>query len=156
MHLTLIGFPRSGKTTIGKQIASWYGMQFLDTDELLVTKFHKKHGNLCSTSEIHRQIGESSFRELEQEVIQDLAPSKQTVIATGGGALLRRENAVQLKQFSRLIYLQVEEKIIKKRLLAPPLPSFINHEKDIEQLISSRKSIYESSADYILPIHGGV
>ena len=90
-NIILTGFMGSGKTEVGKRLAQRLGYAFLDTDKLIEEKTGK------SISEIFREEGESSFRELETEVIKNLSGITGYIISTGGGIVIREENILSLK-----------------------------------------------------------
>ena len=96
--IVLVGMPGSGKTTIGKELARQLCREFVDTDDLI----RKKYGDI---SEIFRQKGEDYFRGIESEVIAETAKKCGLVIATGGGAVLRRENIFHLRQNGKIYFL---------------------------------------------------
>jgi len=80
MLLFLIGLPGSGKTTLGKQLASLLTIPFIDLDKEIV-----KHYGL-TIKEIFEEQGEAAFREMESTTLRNLADKKPLIIATGGGA----------------------------------------------------------------------
>ncbi|KAI3438459.1 hypothetical protein D9Q98_000888 [Chlorella vulgaris] len=84
--LFLVGMMGSGKSTIGKLISQALGYCFFDTDSLIEQLSQKK------VSEIFAEDGEAEFRELETQVLAELAPFKNCVVATGGGVPTRAEN----------------------------------------------------------------
>ncbi len=98
-NIVLIGMPGSGKSTLGKIAASELGMNFLDTDDLIV-----QHENMPVT-EIFEKQGEKGFRDIESQVIKDIASSQNTVIATGGGAILRDKNVELLRQNGKVFFI---------------------------------------------------
>ncbi|MBO5089389.1 MAG: shikimate dehydrogenase [Clostridia bacterium] len=98
-NIVLVGMPSCGKTTFGKMLASEFKKQFVDTDEEIV-----KLANM-SIPEIFDKFGEEHFRNLEAKVIVELSAKQGLVIATGGGAILRRENIEALKQNGKLIFI---------------------------------------------------
>lgn len=85
-NIVLTGMPGCGKSTLGKLLAERLGMKFCDSDIEIV----KREGK--SIPEIFEECGEQGFRDIETEVIESLAAGQNTVIATGGGAILRDEN----------------------------------------------------------------
>ena len=91
-NIVLIGMPGCGKTTIGKAVANETQKEFIDTDDEIV----KKTG--MSIPEIFKKYGEKKFREIESEVIKEVAALQSAVIATGGGAVLNPENVLLLKE----------------------------------------------------------
>ena len=96
----LCGFMGSGKTTIGKRIAKELSCEFTDMDDYIVSIENK------SIAEIFKDSGEEYFRNLETNVIKSFK-NKTGVIATGGGALLRDENARYAKEIGTVVYLDV-------------------------------------------------
>lgn len=110
MNLVLTGPMGSGKTAVGKMAAEILGMPFADTDELL----GQRHGR--SADEIFRAVGEDHFRELERELIIHLSKTDGTVIATGGGAVLRPENMRRLRMNGVIINLTAPLETLLERL----------------------------------------
>ncbi|EFN57649.1 hypothetical protein CHLNCDRAFT_34609 [Chlorella variabilis] len=84
--LFLVGMMGSGKSTVGKLISQALGYCFFDTDTLIEQLSQKK------VSEIFAEDGEESFRELETQVLAELSPFKNCVVATGGGVPTKAEN----------------------------------------------------------------
>jgi shikimate kinase len=77
----------SGKTTIGKRLASELDRPFVDADEALEERAGR------SIAEIFASDGEDGFRSLETAVLADLlARDDAPVIASGGGVVVREEN----------------------------------------------------------------
>ncbi len=98
-NVVLIGMPASGKSTVGRILAKKLGYGFADTDELII----KRIG--MSIKEYFDLYGEEKFREVESEVIRDIAGDSSLVIATGGGAVLRKENVSALKYNGKLYFI---------------------------------------------------
>ena len=98
-NIVLVGMPGCGKSTVGKRLAKALSMDFVDTDSLIVERAGKP------IPDIFAQDGETAFRDLESAVVADLAIRQHTVIATGGGAVLRNENVLNLKQNGRLYFI---------------------------------------------------
>ena len=82
--------PSSGKSTIGEQLANLLGMRFIDVDKE-IEKTQRK-----SIPDIFKESGENVFRDIESQVIADVASMQNVVIATGGGAVLREQNVMLL------------------------------------------------------------
>lgn len=97
-NIVLVGMPASGKSTIGALLAEDLGIEFIDTDIEIV----KKHGEIAR---IFEKMGESGFREIETKIIKEIATLQNKVIATGGGAVLRKENVNVLKQNGKIYFL---------------------------------------------------
>jgi len=98
-NICLVGMPTSGKTTIGRLLSRVLERPFLDLDALFT------HQEGLTPGAYIESRGEPAFRRRESELIATLAETRGTVIATGGGAVLDRENVRQLKQNGILVWL---------------------------------------------------
>ena len=144
-NIVLIGMPGSGKTTIGKALSERTGKSFIDTDEMIA----ETHGVI---SDIFAQKGEEYFRELEAEKVKEASLKNGTVIATGGGAVLRRENIEALRQNGDIFFLN--------RPLEDIIPTadrpLSSDRAALEKRFKERYDIYKASADYEIQIDGNV
>ncbi len=147
-NIVLIGFMGSGKTTFGKACAKKLGMEFLDADEYIVNKAGK------SIPQIFAEDGEEAFRQLETEVLMNWRDHlSNTVLATGGGMPLRKENARLLKEIGRVEYLTATTKEIYDRVKGDtnrPLLQCDNPYEKICELMKQRKCLYENAADVVI------
>ena len=98
-NIVLIGMPGCGKTTVGTALTQALGMEFLDTDAMIVAK----DGRAIPT--IFSQDGEARFRDMESEAVREAAKQQHCIIATGGGAVLRKENMDILRQNGRIYFI---------------------------------------------------
>lgn len=98
-NIVLIGMPASGKSSVGKILSEKLNMPFIDTDSLI----EKQQG--CTISQIFEKHGEAVFRSIESDVIKQVSVRQGCIIATGGGAILRQENVMALKQNGVLYFL---------------------------------------------------
>ncbi|MEA5462416.1 shikimate kinase [Leptothoe sp. PORK10 BA2] len=85
-NLYLVGMMGSGKTTIGKHLAHLLNYRFIDTDDVIVQATGQ------SINQVFTEQGEAAFRDLETQVLARVAPYTRTVIATGGGMVIKQEN----------------------------------------------------------------
>ncbi len=99
MNIVLIGMPSSGKSTIGRMSASSLSRDLIDTDKEIVERAHTE------ISEIFEMRGEEFFRDLEEEVIEDISRLSGKIIATGGGAILRESNIKRLKRNGVIVFI---------------------------------------------------
>jgi len=97
-NIVLIGMPGCGKSTLGKKLAKYYNMEFVDSDSEIV----KTAGPI---PEIFAKQGEDAFRDIESEVIRTLSQKTGCVIATGGGVIKREKNIKYLKQNGCVIFI---------------------------------------------------
>lgn len=136
-NLVLIGMPSCGKTTLGKSLAKDLSMDFVDSDELIV----KKTG--MTIPEIFETKGEKGFREIESEIIAEISLKQNTVIATGGGAVLNRKNIRLLKSNGVVIFI---DRPLKMLVTTSDRP--LSADKDLlKKRYAERYDIYCESAD---------
>jgi shikimate kinase len=115
MSIVLIGYRGCGKTSIGRKLADRLWQPFVDTDDLVVKKAGK------GIKDIFDQDGEPKFRQLEAEVIKDVAKLQEHVIALGGGGATRSENVKVLRDAGhKLIYLRCEPHELHRRIQLDP------------------------------------
>lgn len=145
-NIVLVGMPSCGKTTVGKELAKRLGKTFVDTDEVIVRRTGK------DISQIFAQEGEAAFRKIEKDVINDIAASNNTVIATGGGAVLNSENTDILKENGRLYFI---DRPIEMLVTSDDRPLSSNREA-LEKRFAERYGIYKGCADSIIDGAGTV
>ena len=142
-NIVLIGMPGSGKSTIGKALAEKLGRYFIDTDDVIT----EKHGVI---SDIFANKGEVYFRDIETQAVKEASKKSGFVIATGGGAVLRKENVTALKQNGLVFFLNRPlENIIPTS--DRPLSSDI---QALKKRFEERYSIYMATGDFEIPVDG--
>lgn len=109
LNLYLIGMMGTGKTTIGYQLAQQLGYRFFDTDVLI----ERVTGQTIKT--LFAELGEENFRALESQVLGEVASCTRSVIATGGGIVLRSENWGLLRH-GLIIWLDAPIALLVERL----------------------------------------
>ncbi|MFM2415229.1 MAG: hypothetical protein RI911_922 [Candidatus Parcubacteria bacterium] len=151
-NISLIGMRGSGKTTIGTMIARYLVMPFVDTDSLIVEK------NDSSIPDIVRTHGWNYFRDREAEVVHSIAAGHGQLIATGGGAILRPENVAALKKNSTVILLTAPVDVLVARIQGDTNRVALTSEKtltdELTKVLTDRKHLYESTADFEVKTEG--
>lgn len=109
-NIILTGFMASGKTTIGTELAKMLGFAFADTDSMI----QKEEGR--TIPEIFASDGEEYFRNAETEIAKKTANMSGTVVSTGGGMVLRRENVEYMRKNGIVFYLDTDFDVIVRRL----------------------------------------
>ena len=146
MPKVLLGFMGAGKTTIG----SLLDPAFVDMDALLVQRLE------MPISDYFARFGEESFRQQESLLLQDLLNGQSSVIATGGGIVLRSENRQLLKKNPCNIYLRIDFERLYQRLAADPAtkrPLFLNKKpEEFRALYEQRMPLYEEVATHVLDV----
>ncbi len=143
-NLVLTGMPGAGKTTVGMLLAKKLSRKFVDTDQAIFEKTGR------TPAQIIRDDGEPEFRSIESEVIFELAALTGVVIATGGGAVLRKENVSALKQNGKIIFINTPvEKL--KATSDRPLSDTVGK---LRELYEKRRDCYLSTADLVVENRG--
>ena len=109
MNIILIGMKHSGKSSVGKNLASMLDKKYLDIDEIIKTLFYKnypKKNFFIQIFEIFDFLKEEKFRALEEKAFYSLKSAKNSVIAVGGGSILNENNFEALKSSKIIIYLK--------------------------------------------------
>lgn len=114
LSIALIGFPRSGKTTLGKALAALWGWDWCDSDQAL------ENGSGRSPAQWIAEEGMLAFRQQEQAWLSQYVPQGPTVLSTGGGLPCFGDNLHLLKQSFWTVYLQTDFALLAERLYAPP------------------------------------
>jgi len=115
-----------------------------DTDEIVVTNFG------MSISEIFPKFGEQRFRQAETEALRSLPTTKQAIIVTGGGIVLRNENAEIVKRLGVIVWLDGDEETLFARAFRKrnrPLLQTKNPRKTFSQILDARRPLYANIAD---------
>jgi shikimate kinase len=146
-HLSLVGLPGAGKTTIGQAVAQKTGRTFLDLD----LEIERREGR--SISDIFGEKGEAYFRKREREVTEELALVGNMIVAPGGGWVADPEVVALVRPQSRLVYLKVSPATALKRLgpmrMVRPLLSRPQPLDELNRLLAARRTAYES-ADHVV------
>lgn len=140
-NVVLTGFMGTGKSTIGTQLAERLGRTFVDTDQVIISRYGP-------IEKIFESEGESAFRALENEVAVELGKQRNLVIATGGGFLLNQANIDALAANSRIFCLTAPADEIIRRIEADvdaalrPLLSSDDPVAVAKALLAERQSTY--------------
>jgi len=144
--ICLVGFMGSGKSTIGKLLASKSGYSFIDLDEYIEAKLG------LTITEIFDQKGEAFFREYELEVLKEILLKDQQVILALGGGTVCNERAWHILREVTTVYLKLTSAQLYDRLLKNrserPLLSGLNETEligFINDKLESRMTYYERS-----------
>lgn len=146
-NLILIGPMGAGKSSVGKRLAKQLSRKFYDSDKVL----EERTGVAITT--IFELEGEKGFRQRETKILQELVNVENSVIATGGGAVLSPKNITLLKQNSIIIYLKASVNSQIKRTRHDkkrPLLQTDDRHATLQNLANTRNPIYDKIADIII------
>ena len=143
-NIILIGPMGSGKTSTGRMLAKEMGYAFVDTDEEVT----KRTG--VSIAYIFDVEGEEGFRKRECLALKECLNANNTVVSTGGGIVLSKENRDLLQVRGTVVYLQTSIRTQVKRTASTnnrPLLQNKDPEETLEKLMLTRAPLYEEIAD---------
>ena len=155
MNIILIGYRGTGKTTVGKALSRRLGWPFHDADVFLETKQGR------TISDMVAENGWQFFRAREKKTIRELSAMKQSVIATGGGAVMDKDNVDCLAQNGLFVLLKADISTMIKRIQADETsqqqrPDLVNGGlyQETKTMIRERMPTYEKVADMAIDTTG--
>jgi shikimate kinase/3-dehydroquinate synthase len=149
MDLVLVGLPGSGKSAVGRRVASRHGATFIDLDD----QIERETGR--SIPELFASDGEAAFRALEREAVAALGPADafpqlRRVISPGGGAIVDPRNRWALYRGRVPVWLDVRTEVLAQRLRRSPNVRPLIQGGDpmgrIRQLAAARERFYGAAS----------
>jgi len=150
MNLILTGLRATGKTSLGRRLALVLRRPFFDTDQLI-----EQHISEPITQYVDR-LGWNAFRDIEHQVICQVARQQDAVISTGGGALTYARNVEVLKPVGVIILLAADPATLTRRLarsyVRPPLTDEPSLEAEMAGLWTQREPLYRTVSDVVFRV----
>lgn len=143
-NIILIGMPGCGKTTLARAAGEALGLPWYDCDALI----EEKSG--MSIADVFHTWGESAFRTMETAALIALCKHDRSVIATGGGCVLREENYDILRESGRLLWIRRDISLLSRE--GRPLSLSC----DLNMMFAVRKPLYERLADLQIDNNGTI
>lgn len=109
-NLCLVGMMGAGKSTVAALLGERLGWRVADTDDEI------RGWTGRSIPELFMEHGEPGFRELERQVVEELATFHDLVVSLGGGAVLRDDNVSSLLLTGVIVHLDVPVEVLVDRL----------------------------------------
>lgn len=109
-RILLVGFMAAGKTTLGKALAKDLGLQFVDLDLYIESRYH------ATVSQIFAERGEEGFRHIERNMLHEVAEFEDVIIATGGGTPCFFDNMEYMNAQGTTVFLDASVDVIFTRL----------------------------------------
>jgi shikimate kinase len=134
----------AGKSSVGRCLRRRMGLALLDIDEVVTSNFG------MSIPEIFAEHGEKKFREAETEALRRVRTEEQTIIITGGGVVLRKENVEILRSQAAIVWLDGDEETLFARASRKqnrPLLQTKNPRKTFSQILDARRPLYANIAN---------
>jgi shikimate kinase len=146
-NIFLVGMMGSGKSTLGRALASRLHMPFADADRVLVDRTG------VPVATIFEIEGEAGFRRRESAVLAELANGDEQVVATGGGAVLSADNRALMRSTGTVIYLRARLEHLWERTRhdsSRPLLANANPRATLAQLLEARDPLYREAAHLVV------
>jgi shikimate kinase len=147
----LIGYRGTGKSTVARFLADRLGCEWIDADEEIERLAGK------SIASIFAHDGEAAFRDLEARIVAELSARRQTVVALGGGAVLRESNRNAVSAAGPIVWLTASVDTIVKRLAADersagrrPNLTPSGGRAEVESVLAERTPVYLSCARLVV------
>ena len=109
-RIILIGYMGSGKTTVGKALSKETGMMFYDLDWYIESRMRR------TVAQIFSDEGEEGFREIERNMLHEVAEFEDVVISCGGGTPCFYDNMDYMNAQGDTIYLQASPDVLAGHL----------------------------------------
>lgn len=155
MTIFLIGYMGSGKSTVGKKLASVLNFEYVDLDFFIENKEGK------SVSELFSSKGEIYFRKVESRYLKELLSKENTIVSLGGGTPCYGNNMQIISEAndSKSIYLKASipnlvERVFGERKKRPLIAHLENKEELIEFIGKHlfERSYYYQKADVTISV----
>ena len=138
-NIVLIGMPGCGKTKIAKKLSEVLDRPVFEADEIIAEQAG------MSIPEIFAAEGEDGFRARETAVLRELGKRSRAIISTGGGCVTKPENYNLLHQNGVIVWRQRDVSLLSRK--GRP----ISLSRDLNELYTERKPMYERFADIVIP-----
>jgi shikimate kinase len=149
MNVVLIGYRGTGKSSVAKVLADRLKWPLVSTDAEII----KKAG--MPVPAIIQKRGWDYFRDVESQICRRVGSKDRTIIDTGGGAVLRKENVDALRQRGRVFWLTAETATIMERIKGgterPSLTGKKSYVEEVEDVLKERLPLYKAACDHNIP-----
>jgi shikimate kinase len=135
----------AGKSSVGRCLHRRTGLGLHDTDEIVAANFG------MSIPEIFAEHGEKKFREAETQALHSMRTEERTIIVTGAGIVLHKENIEILRSQDVIVWLDADEETLFARASRKqnrPLLQTKNARRTFSQILGARRPLYANIADF--------
>jgi len=109
-RIFLLGFMGAGKTTLGKAFSKAMQLEFIDLDNYIEGRFHK------TVRQIFEDRGEEGFRQIEKNMLHEVAEFEDVVVSVGGGTPCFFDNMEYMNRQGQTVYLKCSDEVLTRRL----------------------------------------
>ena len=139
----LVGFMGAGKTTVARALGRRLGWRVEDIDERIEARERK------SVAAIFAQHGEPYFRQLERQVLVELLPERNVVVATGGGTFAEADNRALMLADGAVAWLDIPLSKVLERVPADGRRPLAADRTAMELLYARRRLAYAEAHTHI-------
>lgn len=147
--LVLVGMMGSGKSTVGKRLASTLSVPFADTDAEIEARAGR------TIAEIFATEGEAAFRAAEAAVVAELVtPEHPSVVSTGGGAVLDPATRALLADRATVVWLRASPAMLAHRIAADGTRPLLADDPSaaLRRLADERAPLYREAAQHVVDV----
>lgn len=142
-RIILIGYMGAGKTTVGRQLALNMGVQFYDLDWYIEMRYHTR------VADIFAEKGEAGFREIERNMLHEVAEFENVVLSCGGGTPCFFDNMDYMNSLAETVYLKATPEVLAQHLKMGKVERpLIKGKSDEELLTFIRESLEKREPFY--------
>lgn len=152
IRIILIGYMGAGKTTVGKALAQELGITFYDLDWYISSRMRK------TIAQIFEERGEDGFRQIERNMLHEVAEFENVIISCGGGTPCFFDNIDYMNQQAPVVYLKAEPDVLYKHLAMSKNDRPLLRGKSKEELITfiheqlEKRNPFYTKARYTLDV----
>ncbi len=140
-NIVLVGMPGCGKSTCAALLSQKMQRECIDTDAMIVEASGEK------IPDIFAKYGEAEFRRRETEAVRLAGKGAGKIIATGGGAILKEENRIALRENSTVVFLKAPIDT-----LATDGRPLSKDAETLQKMFAERLPLYEETADFTVEV----
>lgn len=151
-RIILIGYMGAGKTTIGKALARQLNVDFCDLDWFIEERYHR------TIQQIFDEKGEAGFREIERNMLHEVAEFENIIISCGGGTPCFFDNIEFMNTKAKTVYLKASPETLFQHLKMGKNERPLLKDKSDEELMQfitsslAKREPFYSKANYIFDV----
>ncbi len=151
-RIILIGYMGAGKTTVGRQLAMNLGLQFYDLDWYIEMRYHTR------VADIFAEKGEEGFREIERNMLHEVAEFEDVVVSCGGGTPCFFDNMEYMNSLADTVYLKATPEVLAMHLRMGKVERPLIKGKSDEELLAyikeslAKREPFYTQAKHVLDV----
>jgi len=152
-RIIIIGYMGAGKTTVGKVLSRELGLQFYDLDWYVEGRMRK------TVPQLFAERGEEGFRQIEHNLLHEVAEFEDVVISCGGGTPCFFDNMDYMNSQGETVYLQAKPEVLYAHLKMGKVERPLLKDKTPEQMYAyireqlSQREKYYLKAKHVLDVN---